>query len=116
MSFAEIRPVLDLSAPRPKAGEKLGDGVPLAVNGGIDKSKYTMEGLSAQEWIRIVGRAGKGAVMSKCDYESAYKHIQVRISFSFHLTVVTYTNPRCAWMTGLSSASTGGAGTLEKSN
>ena len=79
MSFAEIRPVLDLSAPRPKAGEKLGDGVLLAVNGGIDKSKYTMEGLSAQDWIRIVGRAGKGAVMSKCDYESAYKHIAVRV-------------------------------------
>ena len=107
-----IRPVLDLSAPRPRAREKLGDGIPLAVNGGIDKTKYTMEGLSAQDWIRIVGRAGKGAVMVKCDYESAYKHVQVRISLNSHFTVVTYTNPRCAWMTGLSSASTGGAGIL----
>ena len=57
--------MLDLSAPRPKCGEKLGDGVPLAVNGGIDRTKYSMDGLSAQQWIRIVGRAGKGAVITK---------------------------------------------------
>ena len=49
----------------------------MSVNAGINGDDYKMEGLSAKQWVWILGRVGREGVMSKMDYEAAYKHIQV---------------------------------------
>ena len=51
--------------------------------------------------------------MSKCDYESAYKHIAVRV-YGVLITHKAINNVNCrfVWRIGLSSVSTGGAGIL----
>ena len=69
--------MVSFAAPRLTPDIKLGMGVPMSVNAGINGDDYKMEGLSAKQWVRILGRVGREGVMSKMDYEAAYKHIQV---------------------------------------
>ena len=70
-----------MSSPR-NVGE-LGQGIPLAVNKGIRREDYPVRMSSSKRWIRVIGRMGRTAVMSKADMVSAYKVIWEVRSASF---------------------------------
>ena len=56
----------------------LSNGTPYSVNSGIDKEDYPTLMSSTEEWIRILFRCGRGALMTKCDWEATYKKIRVK--------------------------------------
>lgn len=62
------RVILNLSAPKGRS-----------VNEGIDKKRFPATMSSTKKWVTILGRAGRGAWMVKCDWTEAYKHQHVRI-------------------------------------
>ena len=74
-----VRLILDLSFPHTK-GVKLGMGIPLSVNSGIDTDLYKTEMSSTTLWLNSMRCGGVGALLSKMDWESAYKHVHVHSS------------------------------------
>lgn len=48
-----------------------------SVNDGIDPNDFTLHYITVDQVIRMVSRFGKGALMAKCDVESAYRNIAV---------------------------------------
>ena len=61
------RIILNLSAP---AG--------LSVNDGIDIDEFPAKMSSTAKWLKVLNRAGRGALMLKLDWAEAYKHVRVR--------------------------------------
>jgi len=60
------RIILNLSAP-------LGS----SVNDGIDTAEFPAKMSSTSKWLACLNRAGRGCLMTKMDWEIAYKHIHV---------------------------------------
>merc|ERR1712215_499851 len=73
------RLILDLSYPHTK-GQELGMGIPLSVNKGINNDLFKTEMTSTGLWLKSMRCGGIGALLSKMDWESAYKHIHVQTS------------------------------------
>jgi hypothetical protein len=48
------------------------------VNDGINNDDFPTTMSSTGEWLKVLGRCGKGALMLKIDWAAAYKHIHVR--------------------------------------
>ena len=48
------------------------------VNDGIDNDDFPTSMSSTAEWIKVLDRCGKNALMLKIDWAAAYKHIHVR--------------------------------------
>ena len=61
------RVILNLSAPQGRS-----------VNDGIDPENFKAVMGSTLRWLRILEKAGRGALMMKLDWADAYKHIHVR--------------------------------------
>ena len=64
-----------MSAPRDRG--KLGEGIPLSVNAGINKKDYPVEMTSSKSWMKALGELGPTALMTKADLNYAYKHVMV---------------------------------------
>ncbi|MBM3938748.1 MAG: hypothetical protein FJ333_08890 [Sphingomonadales bacterium] len=62
-----VRVILNLSAPKGSS-----------VNDGINSDDFPTSMSSTREWIQCLNRAGRGALITKIDWEAAYKHIHVR--------------------------------------
>jgi hypothetical protein len=62
-----VRVILNLSAPKGRS-----------VNDGIDKSEFPAVMSSTAAWLAVLDKAGRGCLMTKTDWASAYKHIHVR--------------------------------------
>ena len=73
------RLILDLSYPHTR-GIKLGMGIPMSVNSGINTDLYKTEMSSTTLWLNSMRCGGVGALLSKMDWESAYKHVHVHRS------------------------------------
>ena len=61
-----VRIILNLSAP---AGR--------SVNDGIDSGEFPTSMSSTRQWLEVLHRTGQGALICKCDWSDAYKHIGV---------------------------------------
>ena len=90
-----IRLILDLSYPH-TSGRELGMGIPMSVNKGIDKERFKIEMTSTHLWLQSMRCGGVGALLSKMDWESAYKHVHVQqilrgATSSFWNSVITGT-------------------------
>ena len=70
---------LDLSYPHTR-GIKLGMGIPMSVNSGINTDLYKTEMSSTTLWLTSMRCGSVGALLSKMDWESAYKHVHVHHS------------------------------------
>ena len=55
----------------------LSKGDPFSVNEGIDSSDFPSVMSSTTEFVRVLNRNGKGALMTKIDWASAYKQIRI---------------------------------------
>ena len=55
----------------------LSKGDPVSVNEGINSSDYPAIMSSTLEFVRVLNRSGKGALLTKVDWASAYKQIRV---------------------------------------
>ena len=55
----------------------LSKGDPYSVNEGIDSSDFPSVMSSTTEFVRVLNRNGKGALMTKIDWASAYKQIRI---------------------------------------
>jgi hypothetical protein len=62
-----VRVILNLSAPKGRS-----------VNDGIDKKEFPAKMSSTAAWLKVLDRAGRGCLITKTDWASAYKHICVR--------------------------------------
>ena len=62
----DVRVILNLSAPK---GE--------SVNDGIDADMFPTSMSSTTEWLRVLNKTGKGSLMAKVDWASAYKQLCV---------------------------------------
>jgi hypothetical protein len=62
-----VRVILNLSAPKGRS-----------VNDGIDKDDFPATMSSTAAWLAVLDKAGKGCLITKTDWASAYKHICVR--------------------------------------
>lgn len=62
-----VRIILNLSAP-----------IGCAVNEGIDETEFPAAMSSTTKWLRVLNKAGKGALFCKTDWADAYKHVTVR--------------------------------------
>ena len=62
-----VRVILNLSAPKGRS-----------VNEGIDKKDFPATMSSTAAWLTVLDSAGKGCLITKTDWASAYKHICVR--------------------------------------
>jgi hypothetical protein len=62
-----VRVILNLSAPKGNS-----------VNDGINKDDFPAKMSSTAAWIQVLNQAGKGCLIMKTDWASAYKHICVR--------------------------------------
>ena len=71
-----VRLILDLTYPHTR-GIKLGMGIPMSVNSGIDTDLFKTEMSSTTLWLNSLRCGGVGALLSKMDWESAYKHAHV---------------------------------------
>ena len=58
----------------------LSKGDPVSVNEGINSSDYPAIMSSTLEFVRVLNRSGKGALLTKVDWASAYKQIRVNHS------------------------------------
>ena len=58
----------------------LSKGTPYSVNEGIKSSDFPTLMSSTQEFVRVLNRCGKGALMTKIDWAAAYKQIRVNHS------------------------------------
>ena len=74
-----VRLILDLTYPHTR-GIKLGMGIPMSVNSGIDTDLFKTEMSSTTLWLNSLRCGGVGALLSKMDWESAYKHVHVHHS------------------------------------
>ena len=74
-----VRHILDLSYPHTR-GIELGMGIPLSVNKGINTELFKTEMTSTPLWQKSMRCGGVGALLSKMDWESAYKHVHVHQS------------------------------------
>ena len=74
-----VRLLLDLSYPHTR-GIKLGMGIPMSVNSGIDTDLYKTEMSSTTLWLNSMRCGDVGALLSKMDWESAYKPVHVHRS------------------------------------
>ena len=61
------RVILNLSAPKG-----------MSVNDGVEAEQFPAVMSSTTAWLRVLAKAGRGALMSKTDWASAYKQIPVR--------------------------------------
>jgi len=50
-----------------------------SVNDGICNDNFPTTMSSTKKWLEVLDKAGKGALMAKLDWASAYKHIAVRL-------------------------------------
>ena len=55
----------------------LSKGDPFSVNEGIDSLDFPSVMSSTTEFVRVLNRNGKGALMTKIDWASAYKQIRI---------------------------------------
>jgi hypothetical protein len=62
-----VRVILNLSAPKGRS-----------VNDGINKDEFPATMSSTAAWLAVLNKAGKGCLITKTDWASAYKHICVR--------------------------------------
>ncbi len=62
-----VRVILNLSAPKGRS-----------VNDGINKEEFPATMSSTAAWLAVLDKAGKGSLITKTDWVSAYKHICVR--------------------------------------
>ena len=74
-----VRLILDLTYPHTR-GIKLGMGIPMSVNSGIDTDLFKTEMSSTTLWLNSLRCGGVCALLSKMDWESAYKHVHVHHS------------------------------------
>ena len=72
-----VRLILDLSYPHNKEIE-LGMGIPCSVNKEISTDRFKTEMTSTPLWLKSMRHGGVGALLSKLDWESSYKHVHVR--------------------------------------
>ena len=62
-----VRIILNMSSPEGNC-----------VNEGIDNSKFPAKMSSTKKWLKVINKAGRGALMAKLDWSDAYKHVRVR--------------------------------------
>ena len=74
-----VRLILDLSYPHTR-GIELGMCIPLSINKGINTELFKTEMTSTPLWLKSMRCGGVGALLSKMDWESAYKHVHVHPS------------------------------------
>ena len=77
-----LRIIVDMSSPRDRDDYVPGwlwpPTLPGAVNTSIDPAQYPAKMSSVKAFIRILYKAGRGAVVCKIDWCDAYKHLKVR--------------------------------------
>ena len=71
-----IRLILDLFYSHTKSVE-LGMGIPCSVNKGFQTDRFKTKMSSTPLWLQSMRHRGIGTLLSKLDWESAYKHVHV---------------------------------------
>ena len=88
-----LRIIVDMSSPRDKDAEVPGwlwpPWLPGAVNTSIDPAQFPARMTSIKNFLRMLFKVGRGALICKVDWTDAYKHVKVRPQ-DLKLQVITF--------------------------